>query len=154
MSIVGLVKNPAFELSALAIALALLAPFSITGDFQPSLAQPSLTATEPPLNIPLAIIGMFIAAALLIYAWFVGRGPKKRAGSIDMFTPTRVVIGCLLGVVLVGMVIVIWAAGGFGGSSVSTQLTSTSNGLITLLPFLGAILASGMFYIALDSRRH
>lgn len=73
---------------------------------------------------------------------------------IDMFTPTRVVIGCLLGVVLVGMVIVIWAAGGFGGSSVSTQLTSTSNGLITLLPFLGAILASGMFYIALDSRRH
>lgn len=73
--------------------------------------------------------------------------------SDSMFGPTRIMIACLFGVCLVAMIIAVWASGGFGGSSVSTQLTSAQNGLITLLPYFAAILASGFFYIALDSAR-
>lgn len=71
----------------------------------------------------------------------------------SMFGPTKVLIGTLFGTVLVCMAILVWAAGGFGGATVSTQLTSTSNGLITLLPYLGAIVASGFFFIAWETRR-
>lgn len=62
-------------------------------------------------------------------------------------------LAVLVGLIMVIAAIAILATTGFGGSSVSTQLVSTGSEFTSLIPYIGALVASGFVFIAIDYGR-
>ena len=67
--------------------------------------------------------------------------------------PFLLVLAVTLGVTLVAAVLVIFAGVAPGGAAVSSQVISSSNGYINMLPYIAAILASGFVLTAMGTRR-
>ena len=67
--------------------------------------------------------------------------------------PFLLVLSVTLGICLVAAVLVIFSTVTPGGAAASSQVVSASNGFISDLPYVAAILASGFVLAAMGSRR-
>ena len=62
-----------------------------------------------------------------------------------------VMLSVLLGTALVVVILLVFASS-IGNSGASTQVTSTGTTLINLLPWIGAMIAGGLFMVAISRR--
>lgn len=67
--------------------------------------------------------------------------------------PIKLMTAVLIGVVCIILIVVVLAGTGLGGAPVSTALISTNTGLMNELPYVGAILATGLVLVAMEGRR-
>lgn len=62
-------------------------------------------------------------------------------------------LAVLIGSVAILATLIVLAASGFGGAATSTAVTSTGSTFTSLLPYVGAILGTGLVLAALGNRR-
>jgi len=73
--------------------------------------------------------------------------------SMDIAASVKLMLAILLGTIIVVMILVVFA-GAVGNASISTQIISTNTNLTNLLPFIGMMIAGGIFMVAIEGRRH
>lgn len=71
---------------------------------------------------------------------------------VEVTAPIKLMIAILLGVGVMILIMIQFAAG-IGNASVSTQIISTNTNLTNLLPWIGAMLAGGLFMVAIEGKR-
>lgn len=72
--------------------------------------------------------------------------------SSNITQPVMLMVAVLIGLVVILALVLLLQTSGFGGAGTSTALGSTSDTILTLMPYIAGIIATGLVYTAMEHR--